>query len=124
MLLWPMATRLPITIEATAKAAIKGGAYDFIEKPLDLEVFRNLCQRAIQTVALRGQNRLLQEQVDEKFSLEGIIGVSPAMQRGHATGGVFHDHFLANHFNKGKRDPVLDKAVQKASRSICRLTLR
>ena len=69
----------------TAKAAIKGGAYDFIEKPLDLEVFRNLCQRAIQTVALRGQNRLLQEQVDEKFSLEGIIGVSPAMQRVVAT---------------------------------------
>ena len=25
----------------TAKAALQGGAYDFIEKPLDLEVFRN-----------------------------------------------------------------------------------
>ncbi len=37
----------------TAKAAIKGGAYDFIEKPLDLDMFRTLCTHAIQAVALR-----------------------------------------------------------------------
>jgi DNA-binding NtrC family response regulator len=38
----------------TAKAALQGGAYDFIEKPLDLVVFRNLVQRAAETVALCG----------------------------------------------------------------------
>ena len=32
---------------ATAKAALQGGAYDFIEKPLDLEVFRNLVQLSL-----------------------------------------------------------------------------
>ncbi|MCP4834963.1 MAG: response regulator, partial [Phycisphaera sp.] len=37
----------------TAKAALKGGAYDFIEKPLDLVVFRNLVDRAAETVLLR-----------------------------------------------------------------------
>ena len=37
----------------TAKAAIKGGAYDFIEKPLDLDVFRTLCGHAIQAVMLQ-----------------------------------------------------------------------
>jgi len=42
----------------TAKAALQGGAYDFIEKPLDLVVFRNLVQRAAQAVALRQQERL------------------------------------------------------------------
>ena len=31
---------------ATARAAFKFGAYDFIEKPLDLAVFRNLVNRA------------------------------------------------------------------------------
>ena len=65
----------------TAKAALRGGAYDFIEKPLDLEVFRNLSQRAIETVALRGQNRSLKQQVDDRFGLEGIIGSSPGIQR-------------------------------------------
>jgi DNA-binding NtrC family response regulator len=65
----------------TAKAALKGGAYDFIEKPLDLDVFRNLVNRAAQTVLLRNQNTALRQQVDEHFGLEGIVGMSPAIQR-------------------------------------------
>lgn len=65
----------------TAKAALRGGAYDFIEKPLDLEVFRNLCRRAIQTVSLRGQNKALRDQVDDQFGVDGIVGDSPAIQR-------------------------------------------
>jgi DNA-binding NtrC family response regulator len=69
----------------TAKAAIRGGAYDFIEKPLDLDVFRNLVNRAAQTVLLRTQNVSLQQQVDEKFGVEGIIGTSPAIRQVIAT---------------------------------------
>lgn len=65
----------------TAKAALKGGAYDFIEKPLDLDVFRNLVRRAAEAVLLRHQNSELRQQVDEKFGLEGIIGASPAIGR-------------------------------------------
>ena len=64
----------------TAKQAIKGGAYDFIEKPLDLDVFRNLCDRAIQTVMLRGENTQLHQRLDEQFGFEGIIGQSPLMR--------------------------------------------
>ncbi len=60
----------------TAKAALKGGAYDFIEKPLDLDVFRTLCNHAIQAVMLREQNTQLREQLDEKYGFEGIIGQS------------------------------------------------
>ncbi len=69
----------------TAKAALRSGAYDFIEKPLDLDVFRNLVNRAAQAVGLRMQNSELRQQVDERFGLEGIIGVSAAMQRVLAT---------------------------------------
>ncbi|MEX0742471.1 MAG: sigma-54 dependent transcriptional regulator, partial [Phycisphaeraceae bacterium] len=69
----------------TAKAALKGGAYDFIEKPLDLDVLRNLVNRAAETVLLRYQNSDLQQQVDEKFGLEGIIGNSSAIGRVLAT---------------------------------------
>ncbi|MHC4995600.1 MAG: sigma-54-dependent transcriptional regulator [Planctomycetota bacterium] len=65
----------------TAKAAIQGGAYDFIEKPLDLDVFRTLVKRAAETVLLRHQNMELQQQVDDRYGLEGIVGASPAIQR-------------------------------------------
>lgn len=65
----------------TAKAALRGGAYDFIEKPLDLDTFRTLCTHAIEAVLLRGQNVQLQKQVDAMFGIEGIIGQSQGIQR-------------------------------------------
>jgi DNA-binding NtrC family response regulator len=65
----------------TAKAAIKGGAYDFIEKPLDLEVFRTLCGHAIEQVMLRSQNTQLQQRLDEQYGFEGILGSSAAIRR-------------------------------------------
>jgi two-component system response regulator HydG len=64
----------------TAKRAIKGGAYDFIEKPLDLDVFRTLCDHALQAVFLRDQNTNLRQQLDEQYGFEGIIGNAPAMR--------------------------------------------
>jgi DNA-binding NtrC family response regulator len=64
----------------TAKAAIQGGAYDFIEKPLDLDVFRNLVNRAAETVLLRHQNSTMRGQLDSAYGFEGIIGDSPGMR--------------------------------------------
>jgi len=64
----------------TAKAALQGGAYDFIEKPLDLIVFRNLVGRAAETVFLRTQNRQLRGEVDAAYGFEGIIGSSAAIR--------------------------------------------
>ncbi len=64
----------------TAKAAIKGGAYDFIEKPLDLGVFRTLCDHAIQAVMLRAQNTHLHQRLDAQFGFEGIIGGAPSIR--------------------------------------------
>ncbi len=66
---------------ATAKAALQGGAYDFIEKPLDLEVFRNLVNRAVETVRLRHRNVRLQGKVDSAFGFEGIIGDSAPIRK-------------------------------------------
>ncbi len=64
----------------TAKAALHGGAYDFIEKPLDLDVFRNLVNRAAETVLLRHKNVRLQDQVEAAYGFEGIIGESSAIR--------------------------------------------
>jgi DNA-binding NtrC family response regulator len=69
----------------TAKAALQGGAYDFIEKPLDLDVFRNLVNRAAETVVLRHQNTGLRGKLDAAYGFEGIIGDSPAIRQIIAT---------------------------------------
>jgi two-component system response regulator HydG len=64
----------------TAKMAIRGGAYDFIEKPLDLDSFRTLCNNALREVMLRSQNATLQQRLDQQYGLEGIVGQSPAIR--------------------------------------------
>ncbi len=64
----------------TAKKALQGGAYDFIEKPLDLEVFRNLVNRAAETVLLRHQNTRLRGQLDAAYGFEGIVGESAVIR--------------------------------------------
>ena len=65
----------------TAKKALRGGAYDFIEKPLDLDVFRTSASARSSRSCCGGENQALRQQVDERFGLEGIIGVSQAIQR-------------------------------------------
>ncbi|MDX2118494.1 MAG: sigma-54 dependent transcriptional regulator [Planctomycetota bacterium] len=64
----------------TARAAFKQGAYDFIQKPLDLEVFRNLVNRAAETVVLRHQNDRLKQDL-EGVAVDGMVAVSEPMRR-------------------------------------------
>lgn len=82
--LQPTAETIMVTAHGdvpTARAAFKHGAYDFIEKPLDLEVFRNLVNRAAETVLLRHEaGRGLGELVQHQ-GFEGIIAGSEPMRR-------------------------------------------
>jgi len=85
--LQPMAETIMVTAHgdvATARSAFKEGVYDFIEKPLDLEVFRNLVNRAAETVLLRSQNADLRRRV-ESDETGGMIAVSEPMRRVLAT---------------------------------------
>jgi DNA-binding NtrC family response regulator len=65
----------------TCKAALSEGAYDYIEKPLDLDYFRAQVSRAAEKAALQKQNQILQEQIEGQAGFEGIIGTSPAMRQ-------------------------------------------
>ncbi|MEM7682036.1 MAG: sigma-54 dependent transcriptional regulator [Planctomycetota bacterium] len=64
----------------TAVEAVNRGAFHFIEKPLDLAVFRSLCAQALEKAFLRSQNENLREQIDEQYGFEGILGQSPPMR--------------------------------------------
>jgi len=65
---------------STARAAFKDGAYDFIEKPLDLSLFRRLVNRAAETVLLRHQAAGLDDLVQHD-GFEGIVAASEPMRR-------------------------------------------
>ncbi len=65
----------------TCKQALAEGAYDYIEKPLDLDYFRAQVNRAAERAALQKQNLALQEQLIDTAGFEGIIGSSSGMQK-------------------------------------------
>ncbi|MDH5640476.1 MAG: PEP-CTERM-box response regulator transcription factor, partial [Nitrospira sp.] len=66
------------TDRANALAAIAGGAYDFLEKPVQLDLLKTVLQRAWHVASLEQENRVLRENVSGGF--EELLGVSPAMQ--------------------------------------------
>jgi len=82
--LQPAAETIMVTAHGdvpTARAAFKHGAYDFIEKPLDLEVFRNLVNRAAETVLLRHEASGGLDELVQHEGFAGIIAGSEPMRR-------------------------------------------
>src|ERR1041385_6471874 len=63
----------------TAVEAMKRGAYDFVTKPLNLDKVEILIARALRGRGLEQENRVLRQQIDERYGLENIIGESPAL---------------------------------------------
>lgn len=81
--LQPSAETIMVTAHGdvpTARAAFKHGAFDFIEKPLDLEVFRSLVNRAAETALLRHESGTLSSLVQHD-GFEGIVAGSEPMRR-------------------------------------------
>jgi len=64
---------------ANALAAIASGAYDFIEKPVQLDVLKILLQRAAYLANVEQENRTLLERAGQN-DLEGLVGNSAPMQ--------------------------------------------
>jgi DNA-binding NtrC family response regulator len=63
----------------TAVEAMKRGAVDFLTKPVNIERLEVLIQRALKTKTLEVEVKQLHERLDEKFSLDSIIGHSPKL---------------------------------------------
>jgi two-component system response regulator HydG len=65
----------------TAIAAIRVGAYDFVIKPIEMDMLALTLQRAVNHRQLQEQVKLLSEAVKRTGRFEEIIGESPPMQR-------------------------------------------
>jgi two-component system, NtrC family, response regulator len=78
----PMAKIIVVTGNSDrekAVAAIESGAYDFIEKPVQLDVLKIVLQRAAYLSNLERGNRALQEQ-NGQCEFEGMLGNSTRME--------------------------------------------
>ena len=60
--------------------AMKAGAADYIEKPLDLDRVEIVIQKALEKKKLASENLLLRQMLQEKHRLTGIISSSGAME--------------------------------------------
>jgi DNA-binding NtrC family response regulator len=68
------------TIE-NAVQAMKEGAYDYLTKPVNMDRFLLLVQRALSNRELMLQHRALQEELQKRHQFSNIIGKSDAMKR-------------------------------------------
>src|SRR5215471_15308452 len=63
-----------------ALRAVGAGAYDFLPKPVELDVLKPLLKRAFHVAALEREYREMQQQL-QGDSFEGMLGSSPQMQQ-------------------------------------------
>ena len=64
----------------TAVEAMKRGAHDFLTKPLNIEKLEIMIQRALRNRSTEEEVKSLKQRLDQKFSLDGIIGNSSALK--------------------------------------------
>ncbi|HEY9249194.1 MAG TPA: sigma-54 dependent transcriptional regulator, partial [Rariglobus sp.] len=64
----------------SAVEAMKRGAVDFLTKPVNIERLEVLIQRALKTRTLEVEVKQLNERLDEKFNVEGIVGHSEKLK--------------------------------------------
>ena len=63
-----------------AVAAMKAGAFDFIEKPFDTDRLKILIEKGLRQRNLYKEHRNLVKQLEDKYRIDNIIGKSPAMK--------------------------------------------
>jgi DNA-binding NtrC family response regulator len=65
----------------SAIAAIRAGAYDFVTKPIEMDVLELTLRRAIDRRRLQEQVKVLSETVRRAERFDELLGASPPMQR-------------------------------------------
>lgn len=65
----------------TAIAAMRAGAYDFVTKPVEMEILAIALQRAVERRSLQEKVKKLADAVDRTRGFERLLGSSPPMQK-------------------------------------------
>jgi two-component system, NtrC family, response regulator PilR len=64
----------------TAIEAMKLGAYDYINKPFNIDEIRLIVRRSLEKKRLSDELAILRQKIETTYSIENIIGQSPKMQ--------------------------------------------
>jgi two-component system NtrC family response regulator len=67
------------TIEGAVEA-IRGGAYDYLTKPINLDELDLLITRIAERTGLISENRILRQQLSERYAFDGIVSNSSVME--------------------------------------------
>jgi DNA-binding NtrC family response regulator len=81
--LQPEAEVLMITAHASVEKAVEAmrlGAYDFVEKPIDSANLLKTVAKALEKQRLSSENRQLRRRLQQARGLEALVGNSPAIQ--------------------------------------------
>ena len=66
---------------SSAVEALRQGAFDYITKPFQLDNIKFTVKRALETTALRRENRILRRSIKSRTGLEKFIGNSPEARK-------------------------------------------
>ena len=64
----------------TAVEAMRAGVYDFLTKPLNLDKFELVVERALKTKRLDEENKRLKQELKQNHTLKNLVGHSKKMQ--------------------------------------------
>ncbi len=64
----------------SAVEAMKKGAFDYLTKPLERDELLITVKRAFEKVNLEKENRILRQELEERFRIDGIVGSHGSMQ--------------------------------------------
>lgn len=81
---WPDTEVLVMTAYGsidTAVEAMRGGAYDYLTKPIDRERFPVVLEKALERHALAFENKQLKDRLETKTRFDHMVGESEPMQR-------------------------------------------
>lgn len=65
----------------TAIQALKEGAYDYVTKPVDPDELNNLVKNAIEQKALKDENYMLKDKIEQMIIPENLVGESEEMHK-------------------------------------------
>ncbi|MHC4436381.1 MAG: sigma-54-dependent transcriptional regulator, partial [Planctomycetota bacterium] len=102
----------------SAVEAMKRGAFDYLQKPFDNDELLAIISRAVEMVTLRRRVKELEDQLEETYRFENIIGISDKMKSTFALMQRFAgtDGTVLVYGQSGTGKELIVRAIHQASK--------